>query len=273
MRHYIFCIISIVFTACESTVTDVTPPQVDPELVVFSFISPEADSILVEVRMTTPVFVGGNLDNDRVTDATVVIRSASASITLPYRSNGRYTVHKSLYAITPGTTYSLEVTTPRGHRATAITQIPISNPNIDSVQEYNVPMGLGENSTMNRIYWQDSPAESNFYRIMSRQVQPDFFGSDTSYFVNDNNLLTDDGKNGLRMTGSVEYYGFEEDSLTDLRDILLLTTDQPYYKYHVRRINYTGNNPFEEPLPMFDNIDGGVGCFSSYRLSRYKIGF
>jgi len=272
MRIYILIIAIISLTACESAVTDVSPPQVDPELVVFGFISPEADSILVEVRMTTPVFVGGNLENDRVSDATVVLRTSGASITLPYTTNGRYVAHKSLFVINPGNSYSLEVTTPRGHRATAVTQIPLANPIIDSVQEYDVPLGFGETATMNRVFWQDSPVENNYYRLMSREVQPGSFG-DTSYFVVDNSLITDEGKNGQRITGSVEFYGFREDTLTWIRDILLLTTDQAYHKYHLRRLNYTGTNPFEEPLPMFDNIDGGVGCFSSYRLSRHKIGF
>lgn len=272
MRIYHFLIGLMLFSACESTVTNVTPPQVDPELVVFSFISPEADSILVEVRMTTPVFTGGNLNNDRVSDATVILKSAGTSITLPYTVNGRYVIPKNAYPLTAGTTYTLEVTTPRGHRATASSRIPIANPVIDSMQEYTVPVGFGEFATLSRIYWQDAPGELNFYRIMSRDVQPGSFG-DTSYFVVDNALLTDEGKNGLQLTGSIEFYSFEEDSIPSFRDILLLTTDEPYYKYHVKRLNYTGNNPFEEPLPMFDNIDGGVGCFSSYRLSRYKVGF
>lgn len=171
-----------------------------------------------------------------------------------------------------GGTYRLEVSTPRGERATAITRIPSSNPAIDSLQEYRVPLGFGQFKNMNRIFWQDSPAEVNFYRIMSRDVQASGFG-DTSYFTVENALSKDEGKNGLQMTASVGFYNFEEDSLFVMRDILLLTTDNSYYKYHVKRLNYTGSNPFEEPLPMYDNIDGGVGCFSSYRLSRYKIGF
>lgn len=272
MRTYHFLIGLLLLSACESTVTNVTPPQVDPELVVFSFISPEADSILVEVRMTTPVFTGGNLNNDRVSDATVILRSAATSITLPYTVNGRYVVPKSAYPLTPGTTYTLEVTTPRGHRATATSRMPLSNPTIDSMQEYTVPIGFGESSTFSRIFWQDTGGETNFYRIMSRSVQSGSFG-DTSYYIVDNALLTDETKNGQRMSGSVEFYSYEEDSIQSLRDILLLSTDEPYFKYHAKRLNYTGNNPFEEPLPMYDNIDGGVGCFSSYRLSRYKIGF
>jgi len=272
MRFYHLIIALLALSACESAVTNVTPPQVDPELVVYSFISPEADSILVEVRMTTPVFVGGDLNNDRVNDATVVLRSTAAAVTLPYTQNGRYVIHKSLFPLFPGTTYTLEVSTPRGHTARAITQIPAANPAIDSVEEYSVPVGFGNFVTMNRVFWQDSPIENNFYRIMSRIVQPGSFG-DTSYYIVDNSLSTDEGKNGQQLSGSVEFYSFEEDSVTSTRDILLLTTDQPYYKYHVKRLNYTGDNPFEEPLPMYDNIDGGTGCFSSYRLSRYKIGF
>mgnify|MGYP001627122249 CR=1 FL=1 len=272
MRIYFFLIGLFLLSACESTVTNVTPPKVDPELVVFSFLSPEADSILVEVRMTTPVFAGGNLNNDRVSDATVVLRGNGAMITLPYTTNGRYVISQNAFPLSPGITYSLEVTTPRGHRATAVSRIPLSNPLIDSVQMYTVPSGFGEYISLNRIFWQDAVSEANFYRIISRSVQPGSF-NDTSYFNIDNSMLTDDSKNGQQMNGSVEFYSFEEDSIQNLRDILLLTTDEPYYKYHVKRLNYTGSNPFEEPLPMHDNIDGGVGCFSSYRLSRYKIGF
>lgn len=272
MRIYLFLIGLFFLSACESTVTNVTPPQVDPELVVFSFLSPEADSILVEVRMTTPVFAGGNLENDRVNDATVILRGNGSAITLPNTVNGRYVISKNAFLLSPGFTYTLEVSTPRGHRATANSRIPLSNPVIDSMQEYTVPLGFGEFSTLSRIYWQDAGAESNFYRIISRSVQPGSF-NDTSYFNVDNAMLTDESKNGQRLSGSVEFYSFEEDSIQSLRDILLLTTDEPYFRYHEKRLNYTGTNPFEEPLPMHDNIDGGVGCFSSYRLSRYKVGF
>lgn len=272
MRLYALLAALAILSACESTVTNVTPPQVDPELVVFGFISPEADSILIEVRMTTPVFTGGDLNNDRVSDATVLLKSPSNSLVIPYTTNGRYVVHKSQFPLSPGTIYALEVTTPRGHLATASTRIPIAVPTIDSIQAYSIPQGFGESLQMNRAFWQDSPSETNFYRVMSRSVQPNGNG-DTSYFTLDNAMLSDESKNGLRLNGSVEYYGFEPDSIQSFRDIVLLSTDEAYYKYHVKRLNYTGTNPFEEPLPMFDNIDGGVGCFSSYRFSRYNIGF
>ncbi len=271
MRLLFIAILAIVVSACESTVTNVTPPDVDPELVVFSFISPESDSILVEVRMTTPVFKGGDLNEDRVSDATVTLATSGSSVVLPYTNNGRYVLAADQFSITPGTSYILTVTTPRGHRAQATTTVPVNLPVIDSVSEFSQPIGFGEFVELIRVYWQDASNEQNNYRLVSRSVSPSSQGGDTSYFIMANALLTDESKNGLQMSATVENYYTLVDSTENLKDVLLLNTDVNYHKYHVKRINYTGSNPFEEPLPMHDNIDGGVGCFSSYRMTKLNL--
>jgi hypothetical protein len=259
---------ALMLTACESNVTNVSPPQVDPELVVFSFISPEDDSILVEVRMTTPIFSGGDLSKDRVTDAQVRLRAVGgAEIVIPHQGNGRYTIAGSTFQIQAGQQYQLLVNTPNGYQASAFTTVPFENPAITAIDTFNVPAGFGFNIYLARASWQDLPGK-HYYRLSSRQLYTTPNG-DTLYSILDNSLLSDSQKENQLLQATVEYYPQESDSLqTANYELLLLTTDENYYKYHQRRFQYTGDNPFEEPLPMFDNIDGGTGCFGSYRLQK-----
>jgi hypothetical protein len=45
----------------------------------------------------------------------------------------------------------------------------------------------------------------------------------------------------------------------------LLITDKDYFQYHNSIKKYTdGSNPFAEFSPVYSNVQGGVGIFSSY---------
>lgn len=259
---------TLMLVACESNVTNVSPPQVDPELVVFSFISPEEDSILVEVRMTTPIFSGGDLSKDRVMDAQVRLKAVGgAEVVLPHQGNGRYMIASSAFQLQAGQQYQLKVHTPSGFQASAFTTVPLENPAISAIDTFTVPAGFGFNVHLARASWLDL-AGKQYYRLCSRQLYSTPNG-DSLYSILDNSLLSDSQKDGQLLQATVEYFPRENDSLQTVNnELLLLTTDENYYKYHQRRFQYTGDNPFEEPLPMYDNIDGGTGCFGSFRLQK-----
>jgi hypothetical protein len=51
----------------------------------------------------------------------------------------------------------------------------------------------------------------------------------------------------------------------------LATTGRDYYRYHLLRLNYFGDNPFAEPTVMHRNVEGGEGVFAAYRFQNLRL--
>ena len=54
---------------------------------------------------------------------------------------------------------------------------------------------------------------------------------------------------------------------------LLRTTTEEYYNYHYTRDLQASveNNPFAQPVLVFDNIDGGLGVFAGYSQTEKEV--
>ena len=55
----------------------------------------------------------------------------------------------------------------------------------------------------------------------------------------------------------------------------LLNVDKNYYSYHrsVRTNSRQDNNPFVEPVPLYSNVTGGLGCFAASNKFILKVDF
>lgn len=262
------------FTACDTMVTNVTPPDVDPELVVYSFLSPEDEYILVEVRRTMPIFKGSRSGNDTVVNATVKIFQGGTQQIIPHIGKGQYRIDQSIFPILPGQTYRIEVTTPMGEAVTGSTKIPTNVVTVDSVNLSEQRGPFGFNVDLLQIKWIDIPAEKNYYQVYTSYASNpiDTFFNDSGTFQDiDNQVIADDLSRNNIMTISVQtFLGMVTGDTTKV-DVVLANTDEAYYRYHTLRLNYSGNNPFSEPTVMFNNVSGGLGVIASYRMTKRTV--
>ncbi len=270
---YISLAMSALLTACDSMVTNVTPPNVAPELIVYSFISPDEPFITVEVRETMPIFSGSISGNDTIDNAVVVLKQGSNQVQLPYIGQGKYRILQSQFPLAEGIRYDLEVSTPDGKRVTANSTIPVGIANIDSFSVTQQAGPFGIVLDLVRVYWQDVASSKNYFQLYttSEGSSEDTLMGDPGKFVLDNQVLDDEFAQNNRITTSFQTsLGLAQGDTIGI-EMILAHVDEAYYRYHLLRLNYSGSNPFSEPTVMYNNVSGGVGVFGSYRLSKRTI--
>lgn len=285
-RIYFFytIIISLLFTiSCEREVTDVDLPNEDPKLVVYSYISPTSKLINVLVSKSVPFFgpSSRNIDNTPIKDAVVLISSGTGLVAqISYSPNlNLYSMpNDANFPIVAGQTYLLEVSTPDGFRCTAKTTVPANTPDQLIVKKDSTTTnGLGFRVINYQldIQWADIVNVSNYYTVNVQKLESFYVVNNMDTIYNYNNVcyqvLNDNGIDGSLFNYKCnEYQLFETlglDSINPLfrdRKVSLLTTDISYYKYHESLLRYNDDIPFSEPVQVYSNIEGGLGCFGSY---------
>lgn len=271
-------IVAASLTSCEKFVTDVDVPQVKQQMVLFSFISPEDSAIRAEVWMSKPVF-SRNINNtdEPVKDVTITITSPTGqSAVLPFNESVKaYYLHQSVFKIEVGKTY--KITAVKGDFSlSATTTVPS---HAAEVSGYSYQDLGGQNTNGNvpyyrhQVKWIDLPDAKNYYRLNLSRFN--VYNNDTVFNDIGDVLLDDENRNQQQLSALIDdyTYTFEFDSANKNVMAFLLTTDEAYYQYHLRRLNYYGEDPFSEPYPQYNNVNGGLGVFASYRKTqkRYRL--
>ena len=274
-----FGLIGFSLFALQACFTDVEIPlpDVPPKLVISSFISPEAEGVLVSVSKTIPLLTAGSgSPYTPVPDATVWLSDGTDSVQLVFDPNGVYVTTD--LPILPGQKYTLRVTAPGGFAARASCTVPTKlnqslTVRIDS---------SGAGSATERLYsaqfsWQDLPGEGDFYKADGGLVleEPDFPGFPFEQpldmyeapYVRDYQA---DGRNWATVSGTiVNYRQDQQEGRLKALNGYLFTTDRAYYEYHnsLKRFQTTDN--FLDPVKIYSNVEGGLGIFAAYR--SYKV--
>lgn len=280
MKKILYSIVPLLLlmSSCDREAQDITPPEIQPELVVFSFLSPEESNVKVEVSMSKPVYgyQRGQGNNPFVNDAVVTIQNDGGfTATLTYVDSAEaYFISRTLFPIEPGRTYTVNVSA-RGKSAYGTCTIPKDTVPLTEVT-YEKRTDMDGTYYVYLYKWNDQSSTTNYYRssIESEYTYVDFFG-DTLHYSTDicSNVYTDENRNGQQLTGTCDGYDsfYGSDTSTFPVVFYLLNTDVHYYEYHKRRLNYYGDDPFSEPFQQYSNIKGGLGVISAYRLTKRTL--
>jgi hypothetical protein len=89
--------------------------------------------------------------------------------------------------------------------------------------------------------------------------------------------ITDKGLDGQKIVavtiGNYEYT-FSPSRDSSLLKIFLYHTEKPYFLYHKSLNEYNDSeNPFAEATPVYSNITGGLGIFTSYTIDSLIVRF
>jgi hypothetical protein len=269
----------LILPSCEKD-ADVKLPDVEPKLVVSSFISPQDSLIQVSVSLSSPLYNNPNISNEYkpLLNATVTISNGINSYTLPYNSNlKRYTADSTQFKIIGGLTYYLSVKSLDGKSASATTTVPLLN----NTLTYTV---IKNNSSENKYTLQGSWSDNdltNFnnyrfemfytaYQIYSWYADTAGFFTDSVRYWRSNRILTTDTEGAtfnkeLQFTYSANSYDTAFTSLTTMSKEYLDYTS----KLDVAVNSFSG--PFSEPVQMYTNINGGLGVFAGYNIYIRRV--
>lgn len=265
-------------TGCESNVTDVKLPEFRQKLVIAAFLSPSDTASLVQIGSTTRIY-GNQFDIEPIGKASGTISDGTREVSLDTSRFG-LKIDTRKMKIDYGKTYYLKIITDKGYNAEASCTVPpqrffsIKADTISVADPHYPDHGRLEV----RASFDDTAGEENFYRI---EVMLKSYGktvySGTGWNIRQlpvkDHLFSDqkiDGKNLVKITESGLNYMMNSDSVRIV--VRLYHIEKSYYLYHRSIDNYKGgDNPFTEPTPIYSNITGGLGIFTSYTVDSAVI--
>ncbi len=280
-----------VLTACE-TVVDVDVPFEEKGLVVNSFISPDS---LFSARITLNKFILDDALYTIVPDATVTISKDGSPIeTLTFDGKGAY--RSSSLRPEVDVEYAIEVTHPKYGTATAETKIPVAVPmEVTDFELTDNNQMLNDANVQFKVMVHDPAGEANFYQIeMLKEVSfedptthqgfrsfntvpifSDDEGIDVEKIVNVEGFYFPDhlfdGKETIINVKGHNYNGILTQGFTEKFYIVLRTLSREYYNYKTTVLlqDYVADDPFAQPVKVFNNIENGFGIFAGYNQAVY----
>jgi hypothetical protein len=267
--------------SCEKMVTNVELPDAKPRVVVFSYLDPDADTIVAEVFYSNPVNQPGSYSKNTIKDAEVILTRADGNQTVLqyHQPTDNYIAAPDSTFLKAGSSYSLKVRTAKGDDADAISELPPKNQTlriatfdstiIDDLVRYRF-----------KLEFDDPLGKPDHYRLIAKAVVRSVWEGDSSIWeygvgfnygddliaVNDNDGQT------FAAEGIVEIYrdSWRNEQLIGLK-CYLLSTDEHYYHFHRSLQNYEPDNPFSEPTIVYSNFNGGLGVFAGF--NPFKVEF
>jgi len=265
---------------CEKYVSYVNAPEFKQKLVVTSFISPSDTLSVIYVTSNQPLY--GFFDHEEEPgDVTGTISDGITEIQLDIISSG-LSFRSDLMPVIPGNTYTLKISSSKGLYAGAETTIPQMRNmmiNIDTnviivkLPDYE-PYVKYEMSTE----FIDIPGENNYYSITgifrgfkttsSSEIQmhkEDIWIEER--YLTDHDADSDNKiKLDMWLSRSYQYYD------SAFISICLMNTGESYYLYHTSLDKFDfSDNPFSEVKPVYSNIEGGLGIFTSYTMDSLRF--
>jgi hypothetical protein len=279
--QYIYSItLILLISGCESTVENIRLPEFEEKLVINAFISPSDTVSYFNISLNRNLF--GEIKKEVFPGKlTGFISDGSNEVPLDIFNDGLKLDHKKM-TIRYGTTYKIIVTSDKGLSAEATCIVPQKRNFTILADTFSIPETFEWSVEKRRldvkISLQDIPSEENYYKITSR-IYVYHSLPDNRYIINnyhipiENDLISDkgmDGKNIIRDTNYGINYILQHDSAFMV--IYLYNVERSYYLYHNSLRNYDhGGSPFSESTPVFSNINGGIGIFTSYTIDSTLI--
>ena len=286
---YLFCLLEIM--ACE-TVVDIEIPTDKPKLVAFSLLNPDST---IKIVLNKSRFILDESQFQPVDNGIVkIVSSGNETIELENNGSGIYI---SNLKPSVGKFYALEVEAPGFESVNSSTSLP--EPVEINQVELEQRVVVREQNEYYPLYVEfKDPPEENYYQVVLYSIflqeipvwdYPDSFrveefkslvyieAADPIFddeFDYDETLLIEDATfNGrdYRLQLLVPRYTFEYwDSNVAYIDFQVelyhLSKDYFLFEKTSRLQNYNEDNPFAEPVPVFGNIENGMGLFSSFNI-------
>lgn len=266
---------SVYFTSCDSMITDVDIDPGPPKIVVTSYLYPGMDTVGVFLTYSRPLYTITDYttyEGQPITDAQVSITHQDVSYALIYDPNTRQYINHML-DILPGNTYQLQVVSANGEVVTASCTIPAQSPPEIEITSIQRPL-LNSYERIINFRFLDLNGTGDYYRVTGGYKyqygpMPQDYWVERIYMQTGEEFVSDQNRDGeffIYKTNRL-YVGEQNNKVY----LILAITDDHYYNYHQSVYNFEGDNPFAEPVPVYSNIEGGLGVFASYYQTNLEI--
>jgi hypothetical protein len=272
-----------------SEVTDIDIPGSEPQIVIFSYISPQ-DSIIKVQGFSSMPYSGHKPEYRDVNVFMAKKGDERTRLTFSHQHIG-FVVSRDEFAVEPGFYYNLWVETSDGKKIEAECYIPeLEYEHMKIEEPYRETSEWDYEELMLEWKLTTSPDRVNYFSsgayIKNYQITASHGSADT-LLVNISDLWLSRGTNHVTDDGgqthifranswqnSHSFYPGQPITLVDSAFVYILQTDKNYYLFHKSIIgyNYHGDDsPFTESVLIYSNIKGGLGVFAGYNRKDFYI--
>ena len=274
------------------TVVELDVPRDDSQLVVNSFFTPDST---FGVSLYKSTFVLDEGRSKPITGATAKVFDSNGNevVELTEQENGVYT---SGVSAEPGKTYEIKVSKSGYETATALSTVPVDTAQVIKLETTS---SSGSSSSATISLWIDDPEGVDYYEVTGQSKTVIYTPNDTLYFgkklyLNSNNATFEDFESGRYdmffddklFDGTRQKLTFRTNLLkaqctndnAECRDehevtLFVRKISKEYYRYKqsMYQQNEVGGDPFAEPVPVYDNIENGLGIFAGFRVNEYEL--
>lgn len=279
-KFKILLLLLVLVSACRETYIREIDFATPSKLAVSCFIKPGDTLIQLNVIRSIPVYTTNNNNITALSDAQVIIEGNGQRHNLIFQpAFGRYTATVSPTFIAEGKTYTLQVTE-QNETVTASTTVPIAYTLQGQAQLSYILQSGSFGGGMDTVYgcqanFNAAPLANSLYGISYQLIRQrngvDFPGAfyansprTTTFldFLKSNQASQQifarlNEKVRINFRNSNELYYFK---------VHVLQCDYSFYEFNrTADLNNRSNGEFfTEPVPVYSNIAGGLGCFGSY---------
>ena len=272
-------------TSCESFFDQPIPYFVEtppPSLVVNAELSPSTRAVL-EVSNSSPIFAYPEIPINWQKNATVVLfENGSVWDTLnflpvPGQSSWLDSAFVSSKVVQPNKTYSVTVNATGFKTASASTQVPapISPTSFTWLDPPNYLAKVRlEPLPDNLVYVIYFVSAQNIIYFRSNNPIVEFDSDDFIDIGGNEGGFYEGWIRSDRMNGQAQDVNFEfVYGVQDFQDvnIILSVLDKDLFTYRAGLKNYSGDNPFVEPVQVYSNVVDGYGIFSALAITQTPI--
>jgi hypothetical protein len=264
MKKSIIFLCVLALAGCQTVLDDVVVPTAEVKVVVFystsnSFAPASVRNFsYLELTKSKPVLNSSqNGDFEIIDDAQIELTGNG------FEALVRFDPNFESYLVGPdsryraGTEYTLNIETPENGTLTSTVTMP------DSIQNYTLEIDSIDQEWQvvynGRLSIPDNTAKDEYFRI---EAFSRYFGNDNKMYVENEYFSDENAANGSINARFTTYSWDDEDQERPKVYLILSAITKDHYEYGKALENYDPGNPFSEPSPLPNNIEGGLGIFT-----------
>lgn len=265
MRKNVILVCVIALFGCQTVLDDVAVPQAEVKAVVFfSASNLDTTEFTFDLTKSKPVLNSSQSGNyEPLEDAQITLTGGGFDANFFYDSNSENYLMFTGSRFEPGIDYILSIKTPQNGALSSTVNMPYPIENytleIDSVvQDFQIEY-------TGRLSIPDNPNLEEYYRI---EAFSRYNGVDSRMYV-DGEYFSDENTSNGDVNNRFTTYSYEyKEGYRHEVYIIISSITKEHYNYGKALENYDPENPFSEPSPLPNNIEGGLGLFT---LSNSKL--
>ncbi len=279
-KYFILLVSLIILSACESDVSNILLPEFNKKMVVTGFLSPGDTEMKFIVSSNQRIY--GELNTEEIPINIKAYLSDGLKEVALESVGTSFSVSSEIMPVAYGKTYTVRVSDDLSSSCESTCTVPLKRnfqlqaDTVSSTKSHMMEPGHYYYEVIKnlKVSFSDFAGEKNYYRLEgeissyhtlkpSGKIVRDKFPLTFEKELFTDNLV--DGKVVILNSDDNLYYYTHGDS--SIITLYLLNTEESYYLYHKSIMDHNfDENPFAEATPVYSNINGGLGVFTSYTI-------